>query len=207
MHQYVITGIGTDVGKTVVSAILSEALKASYWKPVQAGDLDSSDSMKINELTKHVEVLEEGFRLSEPMSPHAAAEIDGIQLSIQNFEIPNRANQNLIIEGAGGLLVPLNSYGFTYADLFKYWNIPVIVVSRHYLGSINHTLMTVEVLQQRAIPIEGIVFIGDENKSTEDIILRNTKLKMIARIPEVRHVDAAFVKEQAARPEFIYSFR
>lgn len=206
MHQYVITGIGTDVGKTVVSAIIAEALQASYWKPVQAGDLDASDSMKIEELTEHVEVLEEGFRLSEAMSPHAAAAIDGVELSLAQFKIPNRANQNFIIEGAGGLMVPLNNYGFTYADLFKSWNIPVIVVSKHYLGSINHTLLTIEVLQQKGIPIEGIVFVGEENKATESAILDSTKIRMIARIPMARRVDKAFIIEQASLPQIQYNF-
>lgn len=143
IFKYVITGIGTDVGKTVVSSILAEALKASYWKPIQAGDLDNSDSIKVNRFTDSVRVLEEVFRLSEPMSPHAAAEIDGVEITKDDLSLPE-VEGNLIVEGAGGIMVPVNSKGLTFADLIEHWNLPTIVVSRHYLGSINHTLMTVE---------------------------------------------------------------
>ena len=155
--KFVITGIGTDVGKTVVSSILAEALKASYWKPVQAGDLDNSDSIKVAAYTENVSVLEEGFRLSQPMSPHAAAKIDGVSIELEDLKVPE-VSGNLIIEGAGGLMVPLNSKGLTYIDVFENWQLPTIVVSRHYLGSINHTLLTIEVLNSRGIEIEGIVF-------------------------------------------------
>lgn len=195
-QQYFITGIGTDVGKTVVSAIVSEALQASYWKPIQAGDLDNSDSIKINSLTDNVTVLEEGVKLSQPMSPHAAAEIDKVDITIGDFRLPSVAG-NLIVEGAGGMMVPINSKGLLLVDLMKAFRLPVILVSRHYLGSINHTLLSVEVLKNRNIPIEGIVFVGDENKATEDIILNTTKLNVLARIPEVDVVDKTFIKEQA----------
>ena len=196
IHQYFITGIGTDVGKTVVSAIISEALQASYWKPIQAGDLDNSDSIKIKSLTENVTVLEEGVKLSQPMSPHAAAEIDKVDIRINDFRIPN-VSGNLIVEGAGGMMVPINSNGLLLVDLMKEFRLPVILVSRHYLGSINHTLLSVEVLKNRNIAIEGIIFVGEENKATEDIILSVTELKVLARIPEVAVIDKAFVKEQA----------
>ena len=195
-HQYFITGIGTDVGKTVVSAIVSEALQASYWKPIQAGDLDNSDSIKIKNLTENVTVLEEGIKLSQPMSPHAAAEIDKVDIRISDFRLPN-VSGNLIVEGAGGMMVPINSNGLLLVDLMKEFRLPVILVSRHYLGSINHTLLSVEVLKNRNIPIEGIIFVGEENKATEDIILSVTELKALARIPEVTVVDKTFIKEQA----------
>ena len=203
MAKYVITGIGTEVGKTVVSAIVSEALRANYWKPAQAGDLNYSDTMKVNAWTENVNVLEERFRLNTPMSPHAAAEIDGVQIQPHDFEIPNV--EPLVIEGAGGLMVPLNQFGLTYIDIFQKWNLPVILVSRHYLGSINHTLMSVEMLKQRDIPIKGIVFVGDEHRTTEEIILRNTGLKMLLRIPNAEEVNKKFVLEQASRPEWQYS--
>ena len=195
-HQYFITGIGTDVGKTVVSAIISEALQASYWKPIQAGDLDNSDSIKIKSLTENVTVLEEGVKLSQPMSPHAAAEIDKVDIRISDFRIP-KVSGNLIVEGAGGMMVPINSNGLLLVDLMKEFRLPVILVSRHYLGSINHTLLSVEVLKNRNIAIEGIIFVGEENKATEDIILSITELKALARIPEVAVIDKAFIKEQA----------
>ena len=195
-QQYFITGIGTDVGKTVVSAIVAEALQASYWKPIQAGDLDNSDSIRIKNLTENVTVLEEGVKLSQPMSPHAAAEIDKVDITIGDFRLPS-VSGNLIVEGAGGMMVPINSKGLLLVDLMKTFRLPVILVSRHYLGSINHTLLSLEVLKNRNIPIEGIVFVGAENKATEDIILSTTKLKVLARIPEVDVVDKAFIKEQA----------
>lgn len=195
--QFFITGIGTDVGKTVVSAIVAEALEASYWKPIQAGDLDNSDSIKINNLTDNVVVLEEGVKLTQPMSPHAAAEIDNVNVRKSDFVIPN-VDGNLIVEGAGGMMVPINSDGLLLVDLMKEFRLPVILVSRHYLGSINHTLLSVEVLKNRNIPIEGIIFVGSENKATEEIILSVTDLKMIARIPETNVVDKEFIKEQAS---------
>lgn len=198
MKQFIITGIGTDVGKTVVSAIVSEALQATYWKPVQAGDLENSDSIKISNLTKNVRVLPEAFRLSQPMSPHAAAEKDGVEILPEQLNLPS-VSENLIVEGAGGLMVPINSKGFLYADAFAMWKLPVIVVSRHYLGSINHTLMTVEILKQRGIEIEGIIFVGDENSTTESVILKNTGLRLIARIPMAKELNQAFILNEAEK--------
>lgn len=203
MSKYIITGIGTEVGKTVVSAIVSEALRATYWKPVQAGDLDFSDSMKIDAWTENVNVLTERYLLKTPMSPHAAADIDGVTIESHDFQLPEA--EPLIVEGAGGLMVPLNQSGLTYLDVFQKWNLPVILVSRHYLGSINHTLMSVELLKQRNIPIKGIIFVGDEHPTTEAIILKSTELPMIVRIPMTHEVNKAFVLEQANRPELQYS--
>lgn len=203
--KYIVTGIGTDVGKTVVSAILAEALRASYWKPVQAGDLDRSDSIKVSELAENATVLPEGFKLSEPMSPHAAAELDGIRIDINDLQIPDTVG-NLIIEGAGGLMVPINSEGLTYADVFESWDLPVVVVSKHYLGSINHTLMTTELLKARGIKVAGIVFVGEENEATESIILKCSGLKMLARIPFTPNLNKRFIKEQANTPAIQYNF-
>lgn len=203
MQKYIITGIGTEVGKTVVSAIVSEALRANYWKPVQAGDLDFSDSMKVDAWTDNVNILEERYRLKTPMSPHAAADIDGISIASHDFQVPDV--NPLVIEGAGGLMVPLNQTGLTYLDVFQKWNLPVILVSRHYLGSINHTLMSVDALKQRGMEIKGIIFVGDEHPTTESIILKSTGLPMIIRIPMTDEVNKDFVMEQAKRPEFLYS--
>ena len=187
-----VTGIGTGVGKTVVSAIIAESLKANYWKPIQAGDLDSSDSIVVNELTTSVNVLPEGYKLKTPMSPHEAAKIDGVDISMDSLEVPS-VDGNLVIEGAGGLMVPFNYEGATYLDLFKKWKIPVVVVSRHYLGSINHTLLTIELLQKEGVEIKGIVFNGDEHPSTEKIILSTTGVTCLGRIPEADIVDKEFV--------------
>lgn len=196
-QQYIVTGIGTDVGKTVVSAILSEALKATYWKPIQAGDLDNSDSIKVNKwTTDNVNVLEERFRLNSPMSPHAAAAIDGIEIQIRDIQKPV-IEGNLIIEGAGGIMVPINEKGDTYLDVFEELKLPVIIISKNYLGSINHTLMTIEMIQSRGIEIKGIIFSGISNEATESIILSKTKLKCLARIPEATEVNAEFIQTQA----------
>lgn len=199
--KFVITGIGTDVGKTVVSSIIAEALKASYWKPIQAGDLDNSDSIKVERFTDNVVILPEAFRLSQPMSPHAAAEIDGVTITLDDLEIPT-VNGNLLVEGAGGIMVPINSDGLTYTDTIVHWNLPTIVVSRHYLGSINHTLMTIDILKNRGIEIAGIVFVGDENKATEEVILSSTGVVCLARIPMAAELNKDFIKDQAASFSF-----
>jgi dethiobiotin synthetase len=189
-RTFFITGIGTDVGKTIASAIVVKALRADYWKPVQCGDLDHSDSMKVQRLTG-CKVHPEAYRLELPMSPHAAAEAEGVAIELGMFHLP-KSTGPLIVEGAGGILVPLNG-AQTVLDLIAHLNIPVIVVSRHYLGSINHTLMTLEVLKQRGIQIAGILFNGAENPATESIIVRLSGVKVLGRIPELDEVDAASV--------------
>ena len=198
-QQYIVTGIGTDVGKTVISAILSEALKATFWKPIQAGDLDNSDSIKVNNwTTDKVTVLEEKFRLNSPMSPHAAAAIDGVEIQISDIQKPELEG-NLILEGAGGIMVPINEKGDTYLDVFEQLNLPIIIVSRNYLGSINHSLMTIEMIQNRGIEIKGVIFSGPSNEATENIILSKTKTKCLARIPEANEVNKAFIQAQAEK--------
>ena len=194
-----ITGIGTDVGKTVVSAIICEALQATYWKPIQAGDLENSDSIKIKNLCSgKVTILPELFLLNTPVSPHFAAEIDGVKILLEDFNIP-KIEGNLIIEGAGGLMVPINQNGLLYLDVVKNWNIPLILVSKHYLGSINHTLMSLEILKQNQIDVELLVFVGEENKASEDIIkLKFMNLKT-HRVPLTNEVNEKFIKFEAEK--------
>jgi len=199
--QFFITGISTDVGKTIVSAIVAESLKATYWKPIQAGDLHQLDSGTVEALTENVEILPEGMTLTQPMSPHAAARIDGIKIQLSDFELPD-VEGNFIVEGAGGLMVPLNDDGLMIVDLMEEFDLPTILVSRHYLGSINHTLLSIKELHNRGLEIEGIIFVGDENKNTEEIILSYSKLKMIARIPEVDKVDKEFILQEAEKLVF-----
>ena len=194
----VITGIGTDVGKTVVSAIVAQALEMDYWKPVQAGDLDNSDTKKVRKLTQGIDCLPERYQLTTPASPHHAANLDKLTISPNDFQLPS-SDRPLLIEGAGGVLVPFNNQGSVFADLMQQWKLPVIVVSRHYLGSINHTLMTLEGLKSRKINVAGIVFVGDENSATESIILLNSGVRFIARIPLADEVNQQFVQEQAQR--------
>jgi dethiobiotin synthetase len=197
-----VTGIGTAVGKTVVSAVLVEALRASYWKPIQAGDLESSDALQIQRLCPSLQrIYPERHRLTSPMSPHAAAAIDGVDIALTDFTCPE--SKALVIEGAGGLMVPLSST-LLIADLIGHLQAKVVVVSRHYLGSINHTLLTVAELIRRELPVAGIVFVGNENPATETVIAEHpmvteAQIPILGRIPEVEAVDRAFIKEQALK--------
>lgn len=191
-----ITGIGTDVGKTIASAIITQSLEADYWKPVQAGDLDNSDSHKIQRYISNNKTVihENSYKLNTPASPHFAAEIDGITIDLKKIIEPLTDN-HLVIEGAGGILVPLNDND-SIIDLIKE-DCKVILVSRHYLGSINHTLLTFEALKNRNIPVAGIVFSGDENKATEEIILSKTKAKFIGRIENEPYFDQNVIQYYA----------
>ncbi|MBM6498828.1 dethiobiotin synthase [Flavobacterium macrobrachii] len=191
-----ITGIGTDVGKTITSAIVTQALEADYWKPVQAGDLDNSDSHKIQRYISNskTQIFENSYKLNTPASPHLAAAIDGITIDLKKIIEPLTDN-HLVIEGAGGILVPLNDID-CIVDLIKE-DYKVILVSRHYLGSINHTLLTFEALKNRNIAVAGIVFSGDENKATEEIILSKTKAKFIGRIENEPYFDQNVIQYYA----------
>jgi dethiobiotin synthetase len=182
MKSYFITGIGTDVGKTIISAILTESLEADYWKPIQSGDLDFGDRDRVKALIKNLNTFfhPEAYRLNTPASPHYSAEIDGIRIDLNEMRIPDTQN-NLIIEGAGGIYVPLNEKD-TVLDLIKKLNIPVILVSRNYLGSINHTMLSINTLKQNNIEIAGIIFNGEPNAATEKWILDNSGLKCLANI-------------------------
>jgi dethiobiotin synthetase len=182
MRKLFVTGIGTDVGKTVVAAILTEALEADYWKPVQAGDLDNSDTMKVKALVSNSNTMfhSESYRLTEPMSPHAAAEIDKVSIDLNALEVPE-TNNTLIIEGAGGLMVPLNDDDLII-DLIARLDAEVILVSQNYLGSINHTILSIEVLQKRGLRVMGIIFNGEKNQATESYILNYSKLNCLGRV-------------------------
>ena len=183
-----ITGISTDVGKTITSAIIVEALNADYWKPIQAGDLDNSDTIKVKKLVKNKvsQYHECAYKLKTPVSPHHAANLDGITIELKKIIEPKTEN-HLVIEGAGGVFVPLNNSDCVI-DLIQNDH-KVIVVSRHYLGSINHTLLTIEALKNKKVSIAGIIFSGNENKATEEIILSKTNLKMIGRIENEPYFD------------------
>lgn len=191
-----ITGIGTDVGKTIASAIITEALEADYWKPIQAGDLATSDSHKIKAYLSNGKTVvhPNSYALNTPASPHLAAELDNMLIDINQIIEPVTEN-HLVIEGAGGIFVPINDTE-TIVDLIQP-DYKVIVVSRHYLGSINHTLLTIEALQNRKIAIAGILFNGKENESTESIILKKTGLNCIGRIDEEPYFDQNVIREYA----------
>jgi len=194
-----VTGIGTEVGKTVIAAILTEALEADYWKPVQAGDLDYRDTHKVRDLVSNDKSVfhPETHALNHPMSPHAAAERDGVEISLDDFQLPQTEN-NLIVEGAGGLMVPLNSKD-CIIDLIEKLDIEVVLVSRNYLGSINHTLLSVEALQNRSIKIRGIIFNDKENKDTESVILKMTGLKCLGRVEFEENLSSESISRLAVK--------
>jgi len=156
--RFIVAGIGTEIGKTVVSAILVEALQADYWKPIQSGALEDSDTETVRQLISNSRSRfhPEAYRLREPLSPHAAAAIDGVTIALENLVIPETDN-SLIIELAGGLMVPLNDTDLNI-DFVQQTGLPVVLVSRNYLGSINHTLLSVDALKNRQIPIMGFDF-------------------------------------------------
>jgi dethiobiotin synthetase len=196
MNKYFITGIGTDVGKTVISAILVEALGADYWKPVQAGDLDFTDTDRVRSWISNRKTVfhPTTYALNTPMSPHAAAEMDQVEIDLRNIADPE-TDQDLVIEGAGGLLVPLNNEE-TILDMIRE-DYKVIVVSRNYLGSINHTLLTLEALRSRGLEVAGLIFNGKEVPSTESIIELQGKVKVLGRIDEETTVDKAVIRKYA----------
>lgn len=197
MKKYFITGISTEVGKTVASAILTEALNADYWKPIQSGDLDFGDTHKVKALISNKTSVfhKSSYALNKPMSPHAAASIDGIEISLKKIKEPKTEN-HLVIEGAGGLLVPLNNKE-TILDLIKP-DYEVILVSRHYLGSINHTLLTINALKAKGLNCK-IIFSGNEHPTTEAIIKTLGKAEIIGRIEEEPYFDKNVVLEYAAK--------
>lgn len=197
MKTYFVTGISTEVGKTMASAILVEALQADYWKPIQAGELDHSDTHRVERLVsnKQSKFHPNSFSLKTPMSPHAAAEIEGVSITLKDIKAPKTKN-HLVIEGAGGLLVPINNTQ-TILNLIKP-EYHVIVVSRHYLGSINHTLLTVNLLKEKGFQV-SLIFSGNEHKTTEAIIKKMTKVPIIGRIDEEPYFDKNVVLEYAER--------
>lgn len=197
MNQYFVTGIGTEIGKTILSAILTEALQADYWKPIQSGDLDNSDSLKIQRWVSnpHTRIHPERFRLNTPLSPHASAAIDGVEIKVQDFQLPD-TTRPLIVEGAGGLMVPLN-HRETMLDLIQHLNLPVILVSRHYLGSINHTLLSLEVLRSRGIELAGLLYNGAENVASEKAIEALSGVKVLGRVGEMGEISPEAIVQQA----------
>lgn len=197
MQKIFVTGISTEVGKTIASAIITEALEGDYWKPVQAGDLDNTDSHKVAELISNdkTKIHPSSYELKSPMSPHAAAEIDGIRIDRFHINEPETDN-HIIIEGAGGLLVPLNEEDTMFDIIMPDYK--VIVVSRHYLGSINHSLLTISWLQKKGYDV-FVLFSGNANPHTENIILHKTGVSLIGRINEESHFDKEVIKKYAEK--------
>jgi len=193
-----IAGIHTGIGKTIASAVIAEAINADYWKPVQAG-IEERDTVLIKQLLTNGEkrVHPEEVVLSQPMSPHAAANIDGITIDLTTFKWP-KTNKTLLIETAGGLLSPMSASA-TMADFIAYYQLPVILIVQNYLGSINHTLLSIEVLKSRDIQLLGIVISGSENESSETFIEQYAHVPIIARIPYFDRLDNESIAKCAAR--------
>jgi len=182
-HHIVITGTDTGVGKTVFSAALTAALRGYYWKPVQSGLEEETDTEAVARLcnlsSRHF--LDEAYRLRIPASPHYSAMQDGVEIVAEGLR-PSSEISPLIIEGAGGLMVPL-SKNLLFVDLFAKWQIPVVICARTTLGTINHTLLSIEALRQRDVPICGVAFIGNENTETQNIIAEIGKIRILGRMP------------------------
>lgn len=188
-NTYFVTGIGTGIGKTIISSILTEKLQADYWKPIQSGDLEISDSLFVGNLISNIKTVihPERYRLGQPLSPHLSAKLDGVQITLDAIKKPV-TNNNLVIEGAGGLMVPLNDKELI-CDLIKSLEAKVIVVSQNYLGSINHTLLTLEVLKANKISVEGLIFNGHANSETEDYIQNYSGVRIIGKVPFMSRID------------------
>jgi dethiobiotin synthetase len=180
VKRLVVTGTDTGIGKTVVAAALAQALGARYWKPVQAGLDEGTDRDTVAALSGQ-EVLPEAYRLLTPCSPHQAAAIDGVMIDAARLGLPG-GDGPLVVEGAGGVLVPLRE-DLLYADLFARWNLPVVLVARTALGTINHSLLSLEALRARGVPIAGIAFVGDENAETERVICAIGQVRRLGRLP------------------------
>lgn len=197
MRKIFVTGIGTDVGKTVISAILVSALKGDYWKPIQAGSYSDTDSQKLRKLISIPDAVihPEAYCLKTPMSPHTAAEAEGITLEPEKINLPE-TRRPLIIEGAGGLMVPLNDT-FLMVDFISRFNAETIVVIQNYLGSINHSLLTLEVLKYRKVNVLGVIFNGSPHKLSEDIILSYSGAKMLGRVSKERQINQEIIAKYA----------
>lgn len=204
MRKVFVTGIGTDVGKTVIAAIITEALQADYWKPIQCGSLELSDTERVKRLVSCEKTVfhPEAYRFENPVSPHYAAELADKKVRLGKLKAPETEN-TLVIEGAGGILVPYNYRGDTMLDIVKENNAEVIVVSRNYLGSINHTMLTMEALKQAEVPVLGIIFNGPHTPSTEDVVINKTKSRILGRVKEEFEITREIIKQYAHDYVFI----
>lgn len=195
MKSFVVTGTDTDVGKTVFAAGLCGFIGARYWKPVQAGAPADSDT--VADLSG-AQTLPEAYRLNTPASPHWAAAQDDVTIDPDALTPPDAGDAPLVIEGAGGLMVPL-TYDALYIDVFARWKLPLILCARTALGTINHTLLSVEAIRARAIPLHGIAFIGEHNESSERVIIEKSGVKRLGRLPPIApltrgRLEAVFAK-------------
>lgn len=192
LMPYFVTAIGTDSGKTLVSAILTEALSADYWKPVQAGLPADTDTVKDLVANGHSTFHQEAFRLNTPASPHAAARIDGVEVTVDEIGMVQTEN-DLVIEGAGGVMVPLNDTELII-DIARKPDIEIILVANLYLGSINHTLLTVDYLKKNGFKVKGIIFNGEANEESERIIELHSGYKVLLRLPKLGMINKNIIQ-------------
>jgi dethiobiotin synthetase len=197
-RAFVVTGTDTGVGKTVFSAALASAVEAAYWKPIQSGLAGETDSMTVARLGELPagRILPEAYRLTTPVSPHAAAAIDGVRIDSDTL-VPPAVNSPLVIEGAGGLLVPLDERTLTI-DVFARWNLPVILCARTTLGAINHALLSLEALAFRRVPVHGIAFVGDPMPDTQATIAAFSGVKILGRLPFLDPLTPASLRDAFA---------
>lgn len=200
MRKIFVTGIGTDVGKTVVCAILAEALHADYWKPIQTGTYYGTDSEKIRKYVSNTKTFihPETYCLKHYMSPHAAAEMEGVNIELAKIELPETDN-TLIIEGAGGLMVPLNHRKELIIDLIKKLDAETVVVIQNYMGSINHSLLTLEVLRQRSMKVTGVIINGPPHQLSHDIILEYSGLRLLGKVGKENVMDKSVISRYAGQ--------
>ena len=205
--RIIVAGTDTGVGKTVFSAALAGALGAAYWKPIQSGLTEETETQAVLRLSglSPEDVLDERYRLKTPVSPHLAAEIDGVAIDTESLVLPD-TQKPLVVEAAGGLLVPLTQR-ITYIDLIARWRAPVVLCARTTLGTINHSLLSIEALRARDIPLLGVAFIGEQNASSEAIIAAMGRTRRLGRLPHLPvltkdSLRAAFASEFSA-PDFL----
>lgn len=194
-EKFVVTGTDTNVGKTLVSAMLMSALDASYWKPIQAGLDEETDTQYVQRVSEAEDqrIIPEQYRLQTPMSPHGAADIDGYSISLSDFTLPEFSTRHLIIEGAGGLIVPIN-WKDTILDLIRMFQVPVVLVARSSLGTLNHTLLSVQALKNQDIPIFAIILSGEPHSHNKKTLEHFTGLPVLEMHPVSR-----FTKEELRR--------
>lgn len=202
MSRFIITGTDTDVGKTIVSAMLVASLGASYWKPIQAGSDPETDAQRVAKLASVSadKILPEAYRLTLPASPHFAAEQDGVAINLESLDVPEVSGP-LIVEGAGGLLVPLTR-STLQIEIFAGWDLPVIVCARTSLGTINHTLMSLATLHDWEIPIHGLIFVGDEHADNQRTIVEMGGVRALGRMPHL-----ASITPDTLRAAFVENFK
>ena len=194
-HQFFITGTDTNIGKTVVSAMLTLGLGYAYWKPIQSGLTPITDTEFVRSTTglDGSYFIPERYSLTQPLSPHAAAKIDGVEISLSDFQLPSTDKPGLIVEGAGGLMVPLNEQDLMI-DLIRSLNLPVCLVTRSTLGTINHTLLSIAALRQAKIPILGVIINGQKNQSNRDAIAHYGKVPILAELEPLATITPTTLK-------------